>query len=178
MGGLDEKTVHLPSPRCLGAGSNVDDLFRCAIGAMDPPRALVPAAGWGDSPPVGPITQSSPDPPKATPGNIVPEPVSGPTSQPQKGSIPQTTPQPSPPDNGPKAPNDPPRDPASDPPKGSSTTKEPSKALLLLLLSLNSLLQVHQMSTLRPAPISIQAAILVPNRQPRKVTQQQISQII
>ncbi|KAI4254730.1 MAG: hypothetical protein LQ352_002925, partial [Teloschistes flavicans] len=64
-----------------------------AIGAMDPPRALVPAAGFEDSPPndPGPITQSSPDLPKATPGNNVPDPITGPTLPPQKGTNPEST---------------------------------------------------------------------------------------
>ncbi|KAL9584514.1 MAG: hypothetical protein Q9212_002078, partial [Teloschistes hypoglaucus] len=64
-----------------------------AIGAMDPPRALVPAAGFEDSPSSGPgpITQSSPNLPKATPGKLVPDPITGPTSPPQKGPHPPTS---------------------------------------------------------------------------------------
>ncbi|KAL8737746.1 MAG: hypothetical protein Q9181_001374 [Wetmoreana brouardii] len=104
-----------------------------AIGAMDPPRELVPAAGWEDSPPPSPpvpapITQSAPDPPKATPGQTVPDPITGPTSQPQKDSTPETTPQPHPPNDPSKAPENSPYDPPSGPSQASPVHKEPSKS--------------------------------------------------
>ncbi|KAL8693310.1 MAG: hypothetical protein Q9218_001829 [Villophora microphyllina] len=103
-----------------------------AIGAMDPPRALVPAAGFEDSPPPGPgpITQSSPNLPAATPGKTIPDPIAGPTALPEKGGDPQTTSQPQPPTEPKKDPPDPPKDPLRDPhaqqPDPSPTVKEPN----------------------------------------------------
>lgn len=124
-----------------------------AIGAMDPPRALVPAAGFEDSPPngPGPITQSSPSLPKATPGKLVPDPITGPTSSPQKGPHPptsthlggtakasvkeyhaQSTVRPQPYDGSDVNPlillKDPSQDPPSKQPDPSPVVKEPSKS--------------------------------------------------
>ncbi|KAL8993547.1 MAG: hypothetical protein Q9169_006267 [Polycauliona sp. 2 TL-2023] len=60
------------------------------LGAMDPPHALVPAAGFEDSSPsepanppsADPITQIAPSLPKATPGKTIPEAGPGPTGLP------------------------------------------------------------------------------------------------
>ncbi|KAL8922142.1 MAG: hypothetical protein Q9208_005337 [Pyrenodesmia sp. 3 TL-2023] len=107
-----------------------------AIGAMDPPRALVPAAGFEDSPPSAPadppspepITQSAPSLPKATPGKTVPDPIPLPTSKPSKDvdQTPQPLPQPKPKNEPPNDSHDPPIHPQSDPPTPSPILKEPS----------------------------------------------------
>ncbi|KAL9024195.1 MAG: hypothetical protein Q9196_006696, partial [Gyalolechia fulgens] len=107
-----------------------------AIGAMDPPRALVPAAGFEDSPPSAPVDPPSPEPitqaapslPKATPGQTVPDPVPLPTLKPSKGanSALQPLPQPKPKNEPPNNSDDPPIDFQSDPPSPSPTLKEPS----------------------------------------------------
>ncbi|KAL8895187.1 MAG: hypothetical protein Q9207_008267 [Kuettlingeria erythrocarpa] len=116
-----------------------------AIGAMDPPRALVPAAGFEDPPPSvpadppssGPITQSAPGLPTATPGRTVPDPVPLPTSKPVKDADPtlQPLPQPKPkddpptdPDDSPSDPLDPPINPQPDTPSPSPTIQGPSKS--------------------------------------------------
>ncbi|KAL8866198.1 MAG: hypothetical protein Q9174_006442 [Haloplaca sp. 1 TL-2023] len=100
-----------------------------AIGAMDPPRALVPANGFEDSPPADPIiTQASPDPPAATPGRSVPDPVSGPTSKPLEESSPKVTAQPDPPNDRLTAPDNSPRDPLPIPAPASAVVKESSKS--------------------------------------------------
>ncbi|KAL9592506.1 MAG: hypothetical protein Q9179_006646, partial [Wetmoreana sp. 5 TL-2023] len=103
-----------------------------AIGAMDPPRALVPAAGWEDplppSPVPAPITQSAPNLPKATPGQTVPDPIKGPTSQPQKDSTPKATSQPHPPNDPLKAPETSPHETTPGPSQASPIHKEPSKS--------------------------------------------------
>ncbi|KAL8765582.1 MAG: hypothetical protein Q9194_006516, partial [Teloschistes cf. exilis] len=114
-----------------------------AIGAMDPPRALIPAAGFEDSPASGPgpVTQSSPNIPKATPGKIVPDPITRPTSPPQKGSDrvsvlsphAQVTVQPQQPYEDPELSTlivlkDPPQGPPSKQPDPSPILKEPSKS--------------------------------------------------
>ncbi|KAI4173732.1 MAG: hypothetical protein LQ346_008360 [Caloplaca aetnensis] len=109
-----------------------------AIGAMDPPRALVPAAGFEDPPPSvpadppssGPITQSAPSLPTATPGKTVPDPVPLPTPKPVKGTDPnlQPLPQPKPKDDPPTDPHDPSIDPQPEPPSPSPIVKSPSKS--------------------------------------------------
>ena len=99
-----------------------------AIGAMDPPRALVPTAGFEDSPSANPITQSSPGLPAATPGKTVPDPISRPTSKPSKESSPKVTAQPEPPNNCLTAPDDDPRDLSPNPAVASAVVKEPSKS--------------------------------------------------
>lgn len=107
------------------------------LGAMDPPRALVPAAGWEDSPPPSvpadppspqPLTESAPSLPKATPGKTVPDPVPRPTSEPQKGTDPVPQPVAQPNNNPPKDSQDPPPNPQPDSPKPSPIPKEPSKS--------------------------------------------------
>lgn len=105
------------------------------IGAMDPPRALVPAAGFDDPPPTkpddpqsaGPITKEPPSLPKATPGKTVPESGPEPTGQPRKGT-PPTTPMPDPGSGPAKDADSLPHDPPSDPSKASSVGREPSKS--------------------------------------------------
>lgn len=107
-----------------------------AIGAMDPPRALVPAAGWEDSPPPSApadpptpehVTSSNPSLPKATPGKTVPDPVPRPTSGPTKGADSTTQPVPKPNTDPPQQPHESPHT-QPDPPKPSSIPKEPSKS--------------------------------------------------
>ncbi|KAL8786448.1 MAG: hypothetical protein Q9213_002764 [Squamulea squamosa] len=97
------------------------------IGAMDPPRALVPASGFddpplskpADPPSAEPITQAPPSLPKATPGKTVPDPVPGPTNQPQQDDNPSAKPNPEPGNDPAVTPDDPLQDPPSDPPAAS-----------------------------------------------------------
>ncbi|KAL8766984.1 MAG: hypothetical protein Q9209_006396 [Squamulea sp. 1 TL-2023] len=104
------------------------------IGAMDPPRALVPASGFHDPPlskpenppSAEPITQAPPSLPKATPGKTVPEPVPGPTNQPQQGDNPSVRPKPELGNDPAETPNDPLQDPPSNPPAPSPVEKESS----------------------------------------------------
>ncbi|KAL8950862.1 MAG: hypothetical protein Q9222_003116 [Ikaeria aurantiellina] len=107
-----------------------------AIGAMDPPRALVPADGFDDPPPTvpdsppspGPITTSNPNLPSATPGKTVPDPVTQPTPQPQKNSDPNEAQKPAPVKDEIEDHHDPSNKGSADPVNGSPVQKEPSKS--------------------------------------------------
>ncbi|KAL8717922.1 MAG: hypothetical protein Q9225_004886 [Loekoesia sp. 1 TL-2023] len=106
-----------------------------AIGAMDPPRALVPAAGWEDPPPsapadppsAGPITTSVGRLPKPTPGKTVPEPIVAPTPGPSKEPDPKPQPKASPNTDPSINPSGPPAAPQPSPLKPSAIHKDPSK---------------------------------------------------
>ncbi|KAI4159609.1 MAG: hypothetical protein LQ342_006447 [Letrouitia transgressa] len=96
------------------------------IGAMDPPRGLVPASGWEDAPPPPdptPDTGSGTDPAQPMPGAPVPAPVPAQTSPPK--SDPPADP---PKDEPPKV--DPPKagPPKTDPPKADPPKHNPPKA--------------------------------------------------
>lgn len=102
------------------------------IGAMDPPRGLVPASGWEDAPPPPdptPDIGSGADPVQPMPGAPVPAPVPAQTSPPKSDP-----PMPDPPVNPPK--DDPPKvdppqagPPKTNPPKADTPKHNPLKAI-------------------------------------------------